>query len=166
LGSPRSSDASWGENRPRAIESKRRGIRNPGESTSTRIGISQVNLGSFNESGSDLGLAVNRVNHTSSSVLADVDVSLDPQPLGDWTIAPAVALGYELAIGNPQVVSIGSLYGFTVSQISAYDSRYLLKAGLGVTAQHAAFTVKAGIYAVHGDGSNGVNGQLSLAYRF
>jgi hypothetical protein len=34
--------------------------------------------------------------------------------------------GAELALGNPQVASSGSLYGFTVNQYAAYDSRYLL----------------------------------------
>ena len=62
--------------------------------------------------------------------------------------------------------SSGSLYGFTVSQYAAYDSRYLLEGGLGVTAQHGAFGVRAGVNAAQGDGSTGVNGQLTVAYRF
>ncbi len=74
--------------------------------------------------------------------------------------------GAELALGSPAVASSGSLYGFTVSQYAAYDSRYLLEGGLGVTAQHGAFGLKVGVNAVHGDGSTGVNGQLSVAYRF
>jgi protein-tyrosine phosphatase len=131
------------------------------------VRVTQLTLGSFNESGSELALAVNGINHTSSNVLADLDVSLDPRKLNDWTIAPSMALGYEQALDNPQVESTGSLYGFTVSQYSAYDSRYLLKAGLAVMAQHAAFTVKAGINAVRGaEASTGVNAQLSVGYRF
>jgi hypothetical protein len=130
--------------------------------------VAHVDLGSFNERGSDLALGVNGINHTSSSALADLEIDLDPKQLGDWTIAPAVTLGYELALGNPQVESTGSLYGFTVSQYSAYNSHYLMKAGLGVTAQHQAFTVKAGVNAAVGDGaqSSGINAQLSVGYRF
>lgn len=131
------------------------------------IRVTQVTLGSFSESGSELALAVNGIKHTSSNALADLDVSLDPQQLDDWTIAPSVALGYERALDNPQVESIGRLYGFTVSQYSAYDSHDLMKVGLAVTAQHGAFTVKAGVNAVRGDeASTGINAQLSIGYKF
>ena len=64
------------------------------------------------------------------------------------------------------MASTGTLYGFTVNQYAAYDSRYLLEGGLGVTAQHGAFGVRAGLNVLHGDGSTGVNGQLAVAYRF
>ena len=40
-----------------------------------------------------------------------------------------------------------------MNQYRPYDSRYLLMAGVGVTAQHGAFTVRAGVNAVHGDGA-------------
>src|ERR1019366_3163264 len=131
------------------------------------VRVTQVTLGSFNESGSELALGVNRIKHTSSNVLADLDVSLDPQHLNDWTIAPAVAVGYEQALGNPQVESTGTLYGFNVSQYSAHDSHYLMKVGLAVTAQHGAFTVKAAVNAVHAaEASSGINAQLSIGYKF
>jgi protein-tyrosine phosphatase len=131
------------------------------------VRVTQVTLGSFNESGSELALGVNRIRHTSSNVLADLDVSLDPQKLDDWTIAPSVAVGYEQALGNPQVESTGTLYGFNVSQYSAYDSQYLMKVGLAVTAQHGAFTVKAGVNAIRAaDASSGINAQLSIGYKF
>ena len=128
--------------------------------------IAHVSLGSFNESGSDLALSVNGIDHTSSSLLADLDVSLDSRGVDDWTIAPDAALGFELALGHPQVESTGSLDGFTVSEVSAYNSRYLIKGGLGITAQHDAFTVKAGVNAVHGAGSTGINAQLSISHAF
>jgi protein-tyrosine phosphatase len=130
------------------------------------IRVAHATLGGFNESGSELALDVGRVSHTASSLLAGVDVRLAPQSLGEWTITPMATFGVELALGSTQVASSGSLYGFTVNQYAAYDSRYLLEGGLGVTAQHGAFGVKAGLNAVHGDGSTGVDGQLSVAYRF
>jgi protein-tyrosine phosphatase len=131
------------------------------------VRVTQVTLGSFDESGSELALGVNRIKHTSSNVLADLDVSLDPQKLDDWTIAPSVAVGYEQALGNPQVESTGTLYGFNVSQYSAYDSQYLMKVGLAVTAQHGAFTVKAAVNAVYAaETSSGINAQLSIGYKF
>ncbi len=130
------------------------------------VRVAHVTLGGFQESGSELALDVARLSHTGSSLLAGVEVGLDPWVLHEWTITPSATLGSELALGNPQVASSGSLYGFTVNQYAAYDSRYLLEAGLGVTAKHGAFGVRAGLNAVHGDGSSGVSGQLSLAYRF
>ena len=130
------------------------------------IRIAHVTLGSFNESGSELALDAGRISHTASSLLAGIDVGLAPQLLVGWTVTPTVTLVVELALGNTQVASSGSLYGYTVSQYAAYDSRYLLEGGLGVTAEHGTFEVKAGVNAVHGDGSTGVNGQVSVAYRF
>jgi hypothetical protein len=55
-----------------------------------------------------------------------------------------------------------------VSQYSAFDSHDLMKAALGVTAQHNAFIVKASVNAIAGDGSGstGIGGQLSIGYSF
>lgn len=134
----------------------------------TGIRVTHVTLDSFNESGNELALGVNGIDKTSSSVLVDLDVSLDRQQLGDWAIAPALTLGYERILDNPRVASTGTLYGFAVSQYSAYDSHDLMKAGLGVTAQHEAYIVKAGINGIVGDGakSAGIGGQLSVGYSF
>jgi protein tyrosine/serine phosphatase len=132
-----------------------------------QIGLrtTEITLGSFTESGSELALAINGINHTSSSVVADLHISLDPQKAGDWILTPSVLLGYERALGNPQVESSASLYGISVSQHSAFDSRYLVKAGLAFTAEHEAWTVRAGVNGVRGDASTGVNVQLSVGYR-
>jgi protein-tyrosine phosphatase len=130
------------------------------------VRVAHVTLGGFQESGSELALNVDRLSHTGSGLLAGVEVGLDPQVLGAWTVTPTATLGAELALGNPFVAASGRLYGFTVNQYAAYDSRYLLEGGLGVTARHGAFAVSARVNAVHGDGSTGVSGQLALAYRF
>jgi hypothetical protein len=132
------------------------------------VRASGVSLNGFKESGSDLALNVHGVNKTSTSLLVDLDLSLDRQQLGSWTIAPAVTLGYERVLGNPQADSLGMLYGYAVSQKSAYDSHDLLKAGLGITAQRGAFSVKARGNGVLGDAakSAGISGQLSVAYSF
>jgi hypothetical protein len=54
-----------------------------------------------------------------------------------------------------------------VSQYSAYDSHYLMKVGLAVTAQRDAFTVKAAVNAIRDAGaSSGINAQLSIGYKF
>lgn len=127
--------------------------------------VSEVSLNGFSESSSDLALAVDGLTQTSSAVVADLDVSLDPQNAGDWTWAPSAVLGYERSLGNPQVGSSASLYGITVNQYSAYDSRYLAKAGLAFTAEHGAWTVRAGVNGILGDASTGVNAQFSVGYR-
>src|ERR1019366_1100132 len=61
------------------------------------------------------------INHTSSNLLADLNVSLDPQRLNDWTITTAVALGYEQALGRAQVESTASLA--VTSRKSVWASR-------------------------------------------
>lgn len=130
------------------------------------IQVTHVTLGGFRETGSELVLDVARLSHTTSAVLAGVEVALDAQPLGGWNITPTATLGTALVVGNPRVASAGSLYGFTVHQYAAYDSRYLLSAGVGVMAQCGAFAARASVNALHGEGSTGLNGELSLAYRF
>ena len=130
------------------------------------ISVTHVTLGGFPESGSELALDINRLSHTASSLLAGMEVALDPWHRDNWTITPTFTLGAELSLGNPRVASTGSLYGFTVNQYAAYDSRYLLETGFGVIAQHGGFGIRAGVNAMHGDGSNGLSGQLSIAYRF
>ena len=134
----------------------------------TGLRVTGVSLGGFNESGSELALAVNGINNTSPSALASLDLTLDRRQSGDWTIAPSLTLTYERMLGDPQAESTGTLYGYTVNQYSAYDSPDLIKAGLSITAQHEAFIIEAKGNAVAGDGtkSTGVSGELSLRYSF
>ncbi len=132
------------------------------------VRVTGVSLDGFNEGGSDLALSVHGVDKTFSSLLADLDFSLEPKQLGNWTIAPILTLGYERILGDPQVENAGTLYGFTVNQKSAYDSHDLLKAGVGFSAAQDAFTVKARVSGVIGNEANstGISGLLSLAYSF
>jgi protein tyrosine/serine phosphatase len=132
------------------------------------IRVTDETLGGFAESGSELALNVHGLNNTSSSLLADLVVSLDRRQLGAWSITPELTLGYERVLGDPQVESTGSLYGFSVSQKSAFDSHDLMKAGLGVTVQRGSFSLTARGNGVVGDGagSTGVSGQLSVSYTF
>ena len=130
--------------------------------------LADVDFASFNESGSELALSVQGVNKTSSSVLADLGLSLDPRPFHAWVLTPGLSLGYERVLSNPQVIATGTLDGFAVSQCSAYDARDLIKASLGLSARHDAFTVKASLNGMlaDGPGSAGIGGQLDLGYRF
>ncbi len=134
----------------------------------TGVRVTHVSLGGFDENGSDLALSINGIDQTYPSVLIDLDVTLDRQQLGVWSIAPAFTLGYERILDNARVESMGTLYGFGVTQYSAFDSHDLIKAGLGLTAQHDAFTIKAGVNGIVGGGaeSTGIGGQLSIGYSF
>jgi len=88
--------------------------------------------------------------------------------LGAWTIAPALTLGYERVLANPRVESIGTIYGYSVSQYSFYDSRDLTKAGLGITAQRGSFLIKAGIDGLMGGAveRTGINGWTAISHDF
>ena len=132
------------------------------------VRVAHVALDGFNEQGSQLALNVAGIDHTATSLLADLRVSLDGQHFDDWAFAPAVTFGYERVLNNPQVASSGTLYGFAVGQNSAYDSRDLVKAGIGVSAQRGAFSVQAGVDAIGGGGtkSAGIGARLSLGYKF
>ncbi len=134
----------------------------------TGVRVTGVTLNNFSESGSDLALGMNGISETFVGIPVDVDFSLDRQQLNGWSVTPSATLGYERILTNPRIESTGTLYGFGVSQYSAFDSHDLWKAGLAVTAQRDAFLVKAGVNGLVGDGagSYGISGQLSLSYSF
>ena len=134
----------------------------------TGFRISGATLGGFDETGSELALGVHGFNNASPSVLAGLEAGLDRRRLGAWTAVPSLTLAWEHVLGDPRARSTGTLYDYTVSQYSAYASRDLIKASLGVAAQHGAFSVDAKGNAVAGDGarSTGIGGQLSIRYSF
>ncbi|MDD2464579.1 MAG: tyrosine-protein phosphatase [Desulfobulbus sp.] len=132
------------------------------------VRVTGVSLDDFNEGGSDLALNVHGVDETFFSLLADLDFSFTPKPLGEWTLAPVLTLGYERILDDPQVEGVATLYGFTVRQQSAYESHDLMKASVGLSAKQGAFTVKGRVSGVISEETNstGVSGLLSLAYSF
>jgi hypothetical protein len=95
-----------------------------------------------------------------------VEFGFTPWLVSGWTITPTIPLGAELTLGAANVSTSGGLYGLSVSQSAAYDSRYLLQGGLSVAARRGALEVKAEIDATHAADSNGVNGQVSVALSF
>lgn len=134
----------------------------------TGVRVSGVSLDSFRENGSELALDVGSIDKTYSSLLFDLGVDLDRRQLGQWTVLPAISFGYERVLANPRVESTGTIYGYSVSQFSAFDSRDLAHAGLNITAERGAILLKAGIDGFLGGAadSTGVDGQASLSYRF
>jgi outer membrane autotransporter protein len=128
--------------------------------------VVHVDLGGFQESGGELALAVERLSATTPSLLGGVEFGFTPWLVSGWTITPTIPLGAELTLGAANVSTSGGLYGLSVSQSAAYDSRYLLQGGLSVAARRGALEVKAEIDATHAADSNGVNGQVSVALSF
>ena len=144
-------------------------VRFEGYTVTPQIGLraSRVVIDGFAEGGSELALSMSDIAHDSFNLVTDVDITMEARQWAGWTVVPSATLGYELALHDPQAWSTGALYGFSVAQASAYDSRHLLKAGLAVMAQCDAFSVKAAVNGALGDGSSaGVNAQVALAYRF
>ena len=109
------------------------------------IRVTHVTLGALPETGSELALDGHPIGHTASSLLARVELGFEPWLVNGWSVAPTATLGAELALGNTLVAGTASLYGFTINQYAAFDSRYLLQGGLGVGAQHGAFAMHAGL---------------------
>ncbi len=134
----------------------------------TGVRVTHLFLGGFQETGSDLALKVKSMNPMTSSGAARFEARMDPQSVGAWTFAPAVAVGYERAFNDPQSETTGSLYNLQVSQKSAFDSRNLANLDLDVTARYESLVVKAGLSGLIGDAakSSGVNGRLSVSYNF
>ena len=130
------------------------------------IRVAHVALNGFQESGGELALNLSRLDHTTPSLLAGMEVAFDPWTRGGWTITPTIPLQAELTLGDAKVASAGQLYGFNVSQSAAYDSRILVQGGVSVSAQRGAFEVKAAANAAFGAASASLNGQLTVAYRF
>ncbi|MGC8493934.1 MAG: tyrosine-protein phosphatase [Syntrophobacteraceae bacterium] len=134
----------------------------------TGIRVSGVSLDRFRENGSELALDVGGIDKTYSSLLFDLGVDLDRRQLGQWSVVPAISFGYERVLANPRVESTGTIYGYSVSQYSAFDSRDLAHAGVNVRAERGAILVKAGVDGFLGGAaeSTGVDGQASVSYRF
>ena len=128
--------------------------------------VVHVDLGGFQENGSELALSVDRLGATTASLVSGVEFGFNPWQVSGWTITPTVPLAAEWTLGAPSVSTSGGLYGFSVSQSAAYDSRYLLQGGLSVAARRGALEVKAEVNAAYGADSNGVNGQVSVALSF
>ena len=143
-------------------------IRLTGVSITPRVGVrvAHVALDGFQESGGELALNLSRLDHTTPSLIGGVAVAFDPWTRGEWTITSTIPLQAELTLGDANVASVGRLYGFSVSQSAAYDSRILVQGGLSVSARRGAFEVKAEANAALGAASAGVNGQITVAYRF
>ncbi|WP_428564753.1 MAG: tyrosine-protein phosphatase [Solidesulfovibrio sp. DCME] len=132
------------------------------------VRVTGETLAGFTESGSELALSVHGRDNAMASLVADLDAALDRWGGQAWAVSPALTLGYERLLGDPQVTSLGTCSGQAVSQRSAFGSHDLFKAGLGLAAAYKSLTLRVRADGVLGDGgrSVGVGGQLSFGYTF
>lgn len=131
------------------------------------VRVTNATLNSFNEEGSELALNVNGISQTTPSVLTDVRIDLKERKLGSWSLKPTATVGYERALDSSKVTSTGTLYGYSVSQESAYDSQNMAKFGVGLTAQQGALGLELGVTAMAGENTEGITrANFNLVYSF
>jgi len=132
------------------------------------IDVAYASLRGFTEQGSALALSYRAMNDTVPSMIASVQITPAPKQAGNWSIAPAVTLGYQRLLSSPVVSSHGAIYGNSISQISAFNSRDLGTLALNVAAQRGPLGISAGITGLIGDANNstGASGNLTISYKF
>lgn len=132
------------------------------------IGATSAKRDAFTESDSDLGLNVEEFDETAVRLTTGIEIGLDHQKIGDWSISTSARLGYERLLSEPEATSHASIQGFAINQDSAFNSKNLGRLALNVALQRDALTVKAGINGAIGDGrsSDSIGGQVSLGYKF
>lgn len=132
------------------------------------LGVTQVILGSFEESGSELALGVERISMTRSYAQAGLKARFAPLHSGAWTITPTADVDYVRAIDRAGVTGNASLYGFSVAQLSAFDSPDLFRGSLSLAAQRGPVNLSADANGMLGNGaqSRGYGGRIAFAYSF
>lgn len=129
--------------------------------------VAHASLDGFNEYGSELALNVKSISQTTPSLLTELRIDLNELQLGNWLVKPSAIVGYERALDTSKVSSTSSLYGYSVSQESAYDSLDLADLGVGVTAGHGAFSLQLGANAMVGENFKSITGaHINLVYNF
>ena len=129
--------------------------------------VAHIDLNRFNEQGSELALNINSISQTTPSLLAELRVDLNERQLGSWMLKPSAMVGYEHALDTSKATSTGSLYGYSVSQESAYDSQNLAKLGFGITARHGDLSLQLGVNAMVGENTKGITGaNINFTYNF
>lgn len=131
------------------------------------VDVSYAKLDSFTEAGSELALAVDKIDKTTTSLDAGLRAEFESGKAGSWTITPSAELGYVRFLNHPSVASQASLYGFDVAQTSAFDSRNLGRGSVDLTARRGPLSVQAGINGLIGGGdASAIGGRLIVGYSF
>jgi protein-tyrosine phosphatase len=130
--------------------------------------VANAHLNGFTEQGSELSLQYSRQNIIVPSLTASVEAALPARAVGEWSITPVATLGYVRLLSTPVVTSHGTAYGYTITQISAFNSRDLGTLAIDVSAVRGPLSLDAGVTGVIGDAnsSTGIAGRLAVTYRF
>jgi protein-tyrosine phosphatase len=134
-----------------------------------QIGLryTQARINGFQETGSELALDMQAVKHDQLTARALVDLDINALELGKWTLTPGMTLGYEEALNSPTVTSTGSIEGYGISQIAAYDTRYLGVAALRLAASKGPTSAEIRVSGTAGHhGAASLAGSASLRYTF
>lgn len=130
------------------------------------LNISRLDLGGFQEKGGELALGVNGINETRSSFNARLAMGSEIKMSDGWEIRPAVVLGYERVLGDPNITGNGNVLGYSVAQNAVFNGRDIFSAGLDFQAQRDNLTIGLAVNTLGNGDSHGVSGKLSVALRF
>lgn len=146
------------------------GWRVPGVVTfdpSLGVQVTHLHLDDFQETGSEVALDMDGSNDTQTSLVSNLDINLKPFTPGNWAVTPGLNVGYERLLSDAQATSNGTLYGFGISQVSAFDSDNLYKAGINLSAATGNLMLAASANVLAADhSSTGFNGTLSASLAF
>ena len=126
------------------------------------IRFSHLKRDGFTETGSEVALDVDALSESRRDLLLGVELEAKPTAMGNWSVSPALNIGYEHALDDAATSSTGRIEGIPVEQVSAFDSRDVFRAGASISAKLDRLTLSAeGNYQ---DGNSG--GMLSASYSF
>jgi protein tyrosine/serine phosphatase len=132
------------------------------------VDVTNAALYGFTETGSSLSLAYSSIVRTIPSMTASIAATMPGQQAGEWTITPTASLAYIRLLNSPVMTSNATVYGYPVTQISAFNSRDLGTIGMNVAAVRGPLSVEIGMTGIVGDAnySTGIAGNLAITYKF
>lgn len=136
---------------------------------SPEIGVytAHVDMNAFNETGSELALDEAALKHTLTAMTLSVPVQLPTIQAHNWMISPTLTASYMRVLGSPLTRSVGTAYGYSISQHAAFRSPNLINVGAGVSASKGAWSVQGTANSQFTtNGGTGFSGNLSLNYKF
>ncbi len=130
--------------------------------------VSDAQLRGFTEQGSSLGLRYGAQTLIVPSLTASIQAAMPARIAGEWSITPTATLGYTRLLSTPVVTARGTVAGYTITQLSAFNSRDLGTLAVDVSAVRGQLSLDAGVTGVAGDANNstGIAGRLAVTYRF
>ncbi|WP_058913607.1 tyrosine-protein phosphatase [Entomohabitans teleogrylli] len=131
------------------------------------VQVTHLKINGFKESGSELALVMDGINTTQTSLVADMGIHIAPQKAGNWTLNPGISLGYERLLNDARVTQRGTLYGISIDQGSAFNSKDVYKAGVQLSGNWRNVTLGGQVsYLTAGSHSDGVSGMLNAQVSF